>query len=95
MLARVAAWKEIDPWLRLTAWATLAQQCVGLFYATAGRYHYLTWLLTLLVTTVWMQREGLDLLQRWYPGFAAAIANHPARRALARRLHKLACLMHQ
>jgi len=52
VLVRVAAWKEIDPWLRLTAWATLGQQCVGMFYAPAGRYYYLTWLLTLLVTAV-------------------------------------------
>ena len=91
VLLRVAVWKEIDPWLRLVAWATLAQQCVGLFYATAGRYHYLTWLLTLLVTTVWAQREGVELLRRRYPGLAAAVANHPARRALARLPRKLAC----
>jgi len=38
-----------------------------------------------------MHREGLDLLQRRYPDFAAAVANHPARRALARLLRKLAC----
>jgi hypothetical protein len=67
VLVRIAAWKEIDPWLRLTAWATFAQQCVGIFYATAGRYHYLTWLLTLLVVVVWIRHEGLDLVRRRYP----------------------------
>ena len=66
ILARMATWKEIDPWLRHIAWATLAQQCVGLFYAPAGRYYYLTWLLTALVTVVWLHREGLGLFQRRY-----------------------------
>jgi hypothetical protein len=89
VLVRIAIWKEIDPWLRLTALATLVQQCVGIFYASAGRYYYLTWLLTLLVTAVWVQREGLDLLQRRYPQFAAAVANHPACRALARTLARI------
>jgi hypothetical protein len=90
VLVRVAIWKEIDPWLRLIAWATLVQQCVGMFYAPAGRYYYLAWLLTLLVTAVWMQREGVDLLRRRYPQVAAAVANHPARRALARQLERIA-----
>jgi hypothetical protein len=90
VLVRVAVWKEMDPWLRLTAWATLAQQCVGIFYAPAGRYYYLTWLLTLLVTAVWVQREGIGLFRRRYPGLAARGAKHPARRALARLLPKLA-----
>jgi hypothetical protein len=91
VVIRVALWKEIDPWLRLIAWATLAQQCVGLFYATAGRYHYLTWLLTLLVTTVWMRREGFALVHHRYPGIATVIENHPVRRTLALWLHKLGC----
>ena len=90
VLVRVAVWKEMDPWLRLTAWATLAQQCVGMFYAPAGRYYYLTWLLTLLVTAVWVQREGLHLFQRRYPGIAARVADHPTCRALARLLPSLA-----
>jgi hypothetical protein len=86
VLIRVALWKEMDPWLCLTAWATLAQQCVGMFYAPAGRYYYLTWLLTLLITAVWVQREGLALFQRRYPRIAARISDHPAWRALARAL---------
>jgi len=64
LLFRVALWKEIDPWLRLIAGAMIAQQCVGIFYAPAGRYYYLTWLLTALVTAVWVEREGLELLER-------------------------------
>ena len=77
VLVRVAVWKQIDPWLRLVAWATLAQQCVGIFYAPAGRYYYLTWLLTLLVTAVWLHREGLDLLHRRYPQLSAALQTTP------------------
>jgi hypothetical protein len=88
VLVRVAIWKQIDPWLRLTAWATLAQQCVGMFYAPAGRYYYLTWLLTLLVTAVWVEREGLYLLQRRYPDLAVRVARHPARLVLARTLRR-------
>jgi hypothetical protein len=61
-----------------------------MFYAPAGRYYYLTWLLTLLVTAVWVQREGLRLFQRRYPGIAARVADHPTRRALARLLPSLA-----
>jgi hypothetical protein len=60
VLARVAAWDKADPWLRLTAGATLVQHCVGLFYATAGRYYYLTWLLTFLVVAVWVHDEGMS-----------------------------------
>ena len=38
VLVRVALWRGADPWLRLTASAMLAQQCVVTFYAVAGRY---------------------------------------------------------
>ena len=59
-------------------------------YAPAARYYYLTWLLTLLVSAVWVQREGLGLFARRYPGIAARVAEHPMRRALARLLPRLA-----
>jgi hypothetical protein len=88
LLLRVALWKQIDPWLRLIAWATLAQQCVGIFYAPAGRYYYLTWLLTLLVASVWLHREGLGFMQRRYPQLAARLASHPARLALTRAVER-------
>jgi hypothetical protein len=89
VLARVAIWKDMDPRLRLTALATLGQHCVGIFYAPAGRYYYLTWLLTLLVTTVWLQREGIGLFAEWHPNVAARLGRHPARQALARWLSQL------
>lgn len=89
IVARMALWNRIDPWLRLTAWATLAQQCVGIFYATAGRYYYLTWLLTLLVTAVWIEREGLKLMRRRYPRAADRFANYPGRRLVGRILQQI------
>jgi hypothetical protein len=86
VVVRMALWKDVDPWLRLTALATLVQQCVGIFYAPAARYYYLAWLLTLLVTTVWLEREGLALLQRRFPDLSARVAKNPSRLALARFL---------
>jgi hypothetical protein len=93
VLARVALWRQADAWLRLTAWATLAQQCVGLFYASAGRYYYLTWLLTLLVVAVWLHEEGVELFRRRFPQVSAHIAKHPASLALARGLDRMAGLL--
>jgi hypothetical protein len=93
VLVRVAIWGKVDPWLRLTAWATLAQQCVGMFYASAGRYYYLTWLLTFLVVAVWVHDEGLELLRRRFPDVSKRIANHPASLALARSLDRMASMI--
>ena len=61
VLIRVVFWRQAEPWLRLTAIATLVQHGVALFYASAGRYYYLTWLLTLLVVAAWVHGEGLDM----------------------------------
>jgi hypothetical protein len=93
VLARVAIRGKVDPWLRLTAWATLVQQCVGIFYATAGRYYYLTWLLTLLVVMVWINGEGTDLVRRRFPGFSQRVAKHPASVALAQGLDRLSRML--
>jgi hypothetical protein len=86
MLVRVAAWAKVEGWLRLIACATLAQQCVGLFYASAGRYYYLTWLLTFVVVMVWLHGEGIELFRQRFPEFSARVAKHPASLALARGL---------
>jgi hypothetical protein len=95
VLARVALWRKADPWLRLTACATLVQHCVGLFYATAGRYYYLTWLLTLLIVAAWVHGEGGDILRRSFPHFTARIAKHPASLAFARALDRMQRLLLQ
>jgi hypothetical protein len=89
VLLRVALWRAADPWLRLTALATLAQHCVALFYPGDGRYHYLTWLLTLLVVAAWVHGEVLRIVRRWFPHFSARVAKHPASLALARGLARM------
>jgi hypothetical protein len=89
VLVRAAALRDLDSWLRLTATAVLVQQCVGIFYATGGRYYYLTWLLTLLVVAAWAHVEALDMFRRRFPAAAERIAQHPARLTLARGLGRL------
>jgi hypothetical protein len=89
VLIRVVFWRKAGPWLRLTAIATLVQHGVALFYASAGRYYYLTWLLTLLVVAAWVHGEGLDIARRRFPRFADRVAKHPARLALARALRRM------
>jgi len=89
VLVRVALWRGADPWLRLTALATLAQHGVALFYPGDGRYHYLTWLLTLLVVAAWVHGEGLPIVRRWFPHFSARVAKHPASLVLARGLPRM------
>src|SRR5262249_1765909 len=73
VLVRVALWRRAEPWLRLTAFATLAQHGVALFYPGDGRYHYLTWLLTLLVVAAWVKGEGLAIVRRWFPHVSARV----------------------
>jgi hypothetical protein len=90
VLLRVAARMQSDPWLRLIAGATLVQHCVALFYATAGRYHHLTWLLTLLVTTAWMHDEGIGWLRQKLPASSQRIRFHPAAAALTAAVERMA-----
>jgi hypothetical protein len=84
ILVRMLLTNAADPWLRLIAGATLAQQMVGIFYAPAGRYYYLTWLLTLLVCAVWAHHEGLHLFRKKFPVIAERVSTHQAARAFAR-----------
>jgi hypothetical protein len=93
VLVRVAAWGKAEGWLRLIACATLAQQCVGLFYASAGRYYYLTWLLTFTVVMVWLNGEGIELFRRRFPEFSARVAKRPATLALARGLDRMSRML--
>src|SRR5262245_4563837 len=93
VLVRVAAWDKAEGWLRLVACATLAQQCVGLFYASAGRYYYLTWLLTFTVVMAWLHGEGIELFRRRFPDFSARVAKHPASLALERGLDRMSRML--
>src|SRR5262249_54492073 len=90
VLVRVVLTRRADPWLRLTAGATLAQHGVALVYAADGRYAYLTWLLTLLVVAAWVEGEGLSLLRRWCPRLSERVTKDPVRLALARGLQRMA-----
>jgi hypothetical protein len=89
VLVRVVLWRGAESWLRLTAFATLAQHGVALFYPGDGRYHYLTWLLTLLVVAAWVHGEVLPTVRRWFPRFTQRVAKHPASLALARGLARM------
>jgi hypothetical protein len=89
VLIRVIFLRNAMPWLRLTAIATLAQHGVALFYASAGRYYYLTWLLTLLVVAAWVHGEGLDMVRPRFPRPTDRVAKHPACLALARALRRM------
>jgi hypothetical protein len=93
VLFRMLLRKSADPWLRLTAGATLAQQTVGIFYAPAGRYYYLTWLLTLLVVVVWLHEEGLPAFRRTFPAISRSFAVHPLARAALRWLGGVAAIL--
>jgi hypothetical protein len=93
ILIRVMMLRAAEPWLRLTAFATLIQHGVALIYAGSGRYYYLTWLLTLLVVAAWVHGEGLDVLRRRFPDFTQRIAKHPACLALVRGLHRMAAMV--
>ena len=85
VLVRMALWRRAEPWLRLTAVATLVQQAVGLFYASAGRYYYLTWLLTLLVVAVWVHDEGIEIVRRRFPDFSQRDRKAPCQHRVCAR----------
>lgn len=92
VLLRAGLGRRYDPWLRLLAWSTLALHSVALFYLSADRYHYLSWLLTLLVCAVWMRDEGFDLARRWSPRLAERIEHHPASERVSQMLDRwIAC----
>ena len=82
--------RRFDPYLRLIGAAALAQHTVALFYvADVGRYHYLSWILTMLVVIVFLHEVGVDWLRERYPKSAALLATHPLSRRLASGLTRL------
>jgi hypothetical protein len=83
VLIRMLLRQGTDPWLRLIAGANLAQQTVGMFYAPAGRYYYLTWFLTGLVTSVWFYEETLPAFRKRFPVIGERVAADAAVRAVA------------
>jgi hypothetical protein len=90
ILVYVVAGRRFDPWLRLIGAAALAQHAVALFYSAAiARYHFLAWLLTMLVVVVWLHEVAIGWLQRRYPDFCRRIAAHPVALRLASGLAHL------
>ena len=82
--------RRFDPYLRLIGAAALAQHTVAFFYvADVGRYHYLSWILTMLVVIVFLHEVGVDWLRERYPKSAALLATHPLSRRLASGLTRL------
>jgi hypothetical protein len=75
--------RQFDPWLRLIGASALAQHAVALFYAATPRYHFLSWLLTVLVAMVWFQRVGVNVISQRYPALSKRLAMHPWSRRLA------------
>jgi hypothetical protein len=82
--------RSFDPWLRLIGAAALGQHAVAFFYnAASARYHFLTWLLTLLVVVVWFHDVGISWLTQRYPDASNRIANLWLSRQLASALSRL------
>jgi hypothetical protein len=82
ILFRVMFSARFEPWLRLTALATLAQSGIGFTYNMFGRYHFLTWLLESLVVAAWLHAEGLALFARRWPQLYQRVARHPVAERL-------------
>jgi hypothetical protein len=88
ILARVGLLgRRFDPWLRLIALATLLEHGTGICYADWDRYHLVTWLLTALVATVWLDQEGLPWFDRAFPEVRERLAS---RLSIRRRRAELA-----
>ncbi len=81
--------RRYEPWLRLVGAAALAQHVVALFYISTGRYHFLTWFLTLLVVMVFLHQAGLPWLRRRYPLLSERVLHHPLSRLMANGLARL------
>jgi hypothetical protein len=72
-------------WLRIIALAALAGHSVAMFYVNTPRYHFLTWILTVVVATVWLRNEALLWLRRMLPSWAALWDAQPLRQRIVDR----------
>jgi hypothetical protein len=72
-------------WLRIIALAALAGHSVAMFYVNTPRYHFLTWILTVVVATVWLRNEALLWLRRMLPSWAAWWDAQPLRQRIVDR----------
>ena len=90
VLIRVGVFgRTYDPWLRAVALSALLQHGIGICYVNYDRYNLVTWLLTAIVSAVWLQAEGLPLLARRRPDFYAWLANAPGTVRFGNGLNRL------
>jgi hypothetical protein len=82
--------RHFDPWLRLIGASALAQHSMALFYTAAiARYHFLSWLLTMLLVAVWFEREGIEWVKCRYPALSESFIGYRWVRRLASGLDRL------
>lgn len=89
-LVRVGVFgRTFDPWLRIVALAALLQHGIGVSYANSARYSFGAWLLTALVSTVWLEVEGLGLIGRLWPRLQNGWRNSATLDRIGRQLDRL------
>jgi hypothetical protein len=71
---RVLAGKRFDAWLRLIAAAVLVGHVFAVMFLIVPRYYLPIWLLTLLISAVWLQREGWPWLAGRVPQLNSLLA---------------------
>jgi hypothetical protein len=82
--------RQFDPWLRLVGASALVQHAVALFYTAAiGRYHLLSWFLTMVVVMVWLHQLGVVWIPRRHPALSEQFIANPLCRRLASWLARL------
>jgi hypothetical protein len=90
ILVRVGLFgRPFDPWLRVIALAALMQHGIGVCYVNYDRYHLLTWLLTCLVTLVWVNVEGRAVIEQRFSGLRELWAKSPTVSRVRRVLTRL------
>ena len=87
IVIRVALRRQSAQWERLLAVATLAGLSIMLFYVNTPRYHSLTWLLTAIVSAVWLRDEGFPWLRANRPDLVKRWDAHPLIVAATKRWH--------
>jgi hypothetical protein len=86
ILLRVALTRRFEPMLRLIALAALALIPPAFVYVIVIRYHLALWLLTSIVCAVWLQHEGLPLIDRRWPALRGRFARNAVIAWLGRGL---------
>jgi hypothetical protein len=89
VLVRVCFACRYEGWIRLIAGAALALHPVALFYLSYDRYYYLAWLITMLVTCVWVRDDFLPYARQRFPKAVERAMYHPLTQRFLRLLERL------